>query len=331
MDGQAAPNYRDLVPRHSSSSRPLKSVAAYAPQGATGLGLGIVNEVFNRPGFDFTLCTDRPGPLRTDLGLPLQVEQGVDTLAEADLVLLLPGLDFRDAPPPDTIEAIRAAHERGALVASHCVGVYALATTGLLDGREATTHWRFAAELSARHPQIRLRPEALYIDQGPVVTGAGAAAGIDLCLYLIRRELGACAANDIARDLVTAPHRDGGQLQYVTTPVPADADDERIAAVLHWAHTRLDRRITVEELAERALMSPRTFARRFKAATGTTPHAWLRAQRLNLTEQLLEGTDLSIEEIAHRVGYGSATVLREQFVLRRGVPPREYRRSFTRT
>ncbi|MDG4865277.1 helix-turn-helix domain-containing protein [Streptomyces sp. T-3] len=292
------------------------------------MGLGIVNEVFARPAFDFALCADRPGPLRTDLGLSMQAEHGLDKLAEADLILLLPGLDFRDAPPPAAVEAVRAAHERGALVAAHCVGVYALAASGLLDGREATTHWRFAAELAARHPEIDLRPEALYIDQGPVVTGAGAAAGLDLCLYLIRRELGASAANDIARDLVTAPHRDGGQLQYVATPVPADADDERISAVLAWARTRLDRRVTVDELAERALMSPRTFARRFKSATGTTPHAWLLGQRLDLAEQLLEDTDSSVEEIARRVGYGSAAVLREQFVLRRGVPPRDYRRTF---
>ncbi|MER5930331.1 helix-turn-helix domain-containing protein [Streptomyces sp. NPDC002054] len=309
--------------------RPFRSVAAYAPPGATGLALGIVNEIFGRPAFDFALCTDRPGPLRTDLGLPLQVEHGLDRLAGADLVLALPGTDFRTEPPAGAIAALRAAYDRGAVVAAHCVGVYALAATGLLDGLDATTHWRFAADLAARRPQVRVRPEALYVDQGRVVTGAGAAAGIDLCLYLIRRGHGTSAANDIARDLVSPPHRDGGQLQYLAAPVPADTDDERLADVLAWARAHLDHRITVAGLAERALLSPRTFARRFKAATGATPHAWLTAQRLALAEELLETTGLPIEEIARRVGYGSAAVFREQFALRRGVAPRTYRRAFT--
>lgn len=308
----------------------FRSVAAYAPQGATGLGLGVVNEIFSRPAFDFAICTDRPGPLRTDLGLPLQVEHGLDRLATADLVLSLPGVDFRAQLPAPVLEALRAAYERGALVAAHCVGVFLPAAAGLLDGLEVTTHWRFADDLATRHPNVTVRPQSLYIDQGRIVTGAGAAAGIDLCLYLLRREYGAATANEIARDLVTAPHREGGQQQFLATPVPEDGDDERLAGVLTWARANLASRIPVHELAARALMSPRSFARRFKAATGTTPHAWLLAQRLNLAEELLETTELPVEEVARRVGYGSAAVLREQFVLRRGIPPRDYRRAFTR-
>ncbi len=304
------------------------SVAAYAPQGATALGLGIVNEIFRRPGFDFVICAERPGTLRTDLGLPLPVEHGLDRLAGADLVLALPGMEFRDDQPPAVLAAFRAAYSRGAIIAAHCVGTFLPAAAGLLDGLEATTHWRFAADLADRHPAVRVRPESLYVDQDQIVTGAGAVAGIDLCLYLIRREHGAARANEIARDLVTTPYRSGGQLQYLPAPVPDDGEDERLAEVIAWARAGLDRRISVDDLAARALMSRRSFARRFKAATGTTPHAWLLAQRLNLAEELLETTDLPVEHIARHVGYGSAAVFRERFALRRGVPPRDYRRAF---
>ncbi|GAA2801054.1 helix-turn-helix domain-containing protein [Nonomuraea dietziae] len=306
----------------------FRSVAAYAPQGVTALGLGIVNEIFNRSGFDFAVCAERPGTLRTDLGLPLSVEHGLDVLDRADLVLALPGMDFRADPPQAVLAAFRDAHARGALIAAHCVGTFLPAAAGLLDDLEATTHWRFATDLAARHPAVRVRPESLYIDQGRLITGAGAVAGIDLCLYLIRREHGAATANQIARDLVTTPYRSGGQLQYLPAPVADDGDDERLSEVIAWARANLDRRISVDDLAARALMSRRSFARRFKAATGATPHAWLLAQRLNLAEELLETTDLPVENIAHHVGYGSAAVFREQFALRRGVPPRDYRRAF---
>ncbi|MFE3454142.1 GlxA family transcriptional regulator [Nonomuraea sp. NPDC059194] len=305
----------------------FQSVAAYAPPGVTMLGMGVAGEAFGA--LDFSVCADRPGEVRTDLGLGLRVEHGLDRLATADLVLALPYSGFRDRPSPSALEAFRVAHERGATVASYCVGTFLLAATGLLDGLEAATHWRFADELAARHPAVRVRPEALYVDQGSILTGAGAASGIDLCLHLLRREHGAVAANTAARELVTPPHRDGGQAQYFAAPVPADGDDERLAEVIAWARTRLSSRLSVEEMAARALMSRRSFARRFKAATGASPHAWLLAQRLNLAEQLLESTDLPIEAIAHQVGYASAAVLRERFLLRRGVPPREYRRAFS--
>ncbi|MFD3542561.1 GlxA family transcriptional regulator [Streptomyces sp. NPDC058662] len=299
------------------------------------LGAGIVSEVFDSrgqdlPGFDFALCTDRPGEVRTDVGLPLVVGHGLDRLAAADLVIALPWADFRTPPEPPVLDALTAAHERGALVAAHCVGAFALAAAGLLDGRRATTHWRFAALLADRHPDVTVEPDALYIDEGSVITGAGAAAGFDLCLHLLRREYGAAAANAIARDLVLPSHRDGGQAQYLTTPVPEDCRDEKLAEVLAWAGKNLHEPLPVAELARRALMSRRSFARRFGAATGTTPHAWLLGLRLSRAEELLETTDLPVEEVARRVGYGSAAVLRAQFVRRRGVPPRSYRRSFSR-
>ncbi|MEV6576387.1 helix-turn-helix domain-containing protein [Streptomyces sp. NPDC051577] len=313
---------------------PFTSVAAYTPPGVGMLAVGIVTEVFGPhgatlPGFDFALCTDRPGRVPTDLGVPLTITHDLDRLASADLVIALPWADFRTPPAPAVLDALSAAHERGSLVAAHCVGVFALAAAGLLDGRRATTHWRFARLLADRHPEVTVEPDALYIDEGRVTTGAGAAAGFDLCLHLLRREHGAATANAVARDLVLPAHRDGGQAQYLAAPAPESAGDERLAGVLAWARENLHQPLPVAELARRALMSKRSFARRFTAATGTTPHAWLRNLRLSAAEELLETTDLPVEEIARRVGYGSAAVLREQFVRRRGVPPRSYRRTFT--
>ncbi|MFE1442363.1 GlxA family transcriptional regulator [Streptomyces sp. NPDC058739] len=312
----------------------FRTVAAYAPPGVGMLAVGLVCEVFGPhgqqiPGFDLALCTDRPGSVPTDSGVPLAVAHGLDRLATADLVLALPWTDFRTPPAPDVLRALTAAHERGAVVAAHCVGTFALAAAGLLDGQRATTHWRFAELLARRHPEVVVEPDALYVDEGQIVTGAGAAAGFDLCLHLIRREHGAALANGVARDLVLPSHRDGGQAQYLAAPTPSDGEDTRLAQLLTWAREHLHEPLSVTDLARRAMMSRRTFARRFTAATGTTPHAWLRDLRLSRAEELLETTDLAVEEIAHRVGYGSAAVLREQFVRRRGVPPRAYRQAFT--
>ena len=313
----------------------FRSVAAYAPHGVTTLGLGVVSAIFApRPGlnvFDVAICAGQPGLVRTDLGLPLTVTGDLDLLAAADLVLVLPGAEYRARPPDGVLQALRAAHRRGATVAGHCTGTFLLAAAGLLDGLEATTHWQFAGELAAGYPRITVRPEALYIDQGAIVTGAGAAAGIDMSLHIVRRDYGAALANEIARALVVSPHRDGGQAQYIAAPVPSDGSGQRLSDVIAWARANLDRRLPVTELAARAMMSRRSFARHFKTAAGATPHAWLRAQRLNLAEELLEDTSLSVEQIATRVGYASAAALREQFILRRRVPPSDYRRAFTRT
>ncbi|MEU3828887.1 helix-turn-helix domain-containing protein [Streptomyces sp. NPDC029080] len=315
---------------------PFTTVAAYVPPGVGMLAVGIVTEVFGPhgaalPGFDFTLCADRPGPVPTDSGVPLYVAHGLDELARADLLIALPGAGFRTPPAPAVLDALRTAHRRGSVVAAHCVGTFALAAAGLLDGLRATTHWRFAELLADRHPEVTVEPDALYVDEGSIVTGAGAAAGFDLCLHLLRREYGAAMANAVARDMVLPSHREGGQAQYLAAPVPQDGDDERLAEVLGWAREHLREPLPVTELARRAMMSKRSFARRFTAATGTTPHAWLRSLRLSRAEELLETTDLPVEEIAHRVGYASAAVLREQFVRRRGVPPRSYRRAFIST
>jgi transcriptional regulator GlxA family with amidase domain len=212
-------------------------------------------------------------------------------------------------------------------VVSQCTGAFVLAATGLLDGLRVTTHWKYAGELAARFPALRVDPAVLYVDNGRLVTGAGTAAGVDTLLHLVRREWGAAAANQLAREMVVPPHRDGGQAQFIDAPVPACQDD-LLGAVLDWATAHLAEDISVELLARRALMSPRSFARRFKATTGTTPHAWLLDQRLAAAEALLEGSDAPVEEIARLVGFGTAAGLREQFARRRGVSPRAYRQTF---
>lgn len=312
---------------------PFRRIAAYAPPGVAMLVLGLASAVFqSRPGltppFEFTVCADEPGPLSTDLGVPVHVEHGLDALPKADLVLVLGG---SVAPIPASrrvLDALRTAHRRGATVAGHCLGVFPLAATGLLDGIEVTTHWQFAGDLAARHPEVVVRPEPLYIDRGNLVTGAGAAAGMDMYLHLLRRDYGAALTNALARLLVTPPHRDGGQQQFITA-VPVGEASEGLSSVIAWARENLHRPLTIDALATRAMMSKRSFIRHFKATTGTTPHAWLLTQRLSAAEHLLETTDLAVEQIASRVGYRSAAVLREQFMLRRGLAPRDYRRTFT--
>jgi transcriptional regulator GlxA family with amidase domain len=339
-------------------------VAAYAPPGVTALGLGIAHAVFGpRPGieafgtdgfgttgfgttafgttafdttgfdsggFDFAVCARRPGALRTDLGLPLTVRHGLGLLARAELILILPGVEYQVGATDPLLPALRAAHDRGAIIAAHCVAAFALGAAGLLDGLRVTTHWQFADELAARHPGVDVQPEALYVDEGGIVTGAGAAAGLDMCLHVVRREHGAARANAIARALVVPPHRDGGQAQYVSAPVAADGDDGRLTEVLAWARAHLNQPISVDTLAARALMSRRSFTRHFRAATGTSPHAWLRDQRLSRAEELLEATTLPVEQVAEQAGYRNAAALREQFIARRGVAPTTYRRTFSR-
>lgn len=313
---------------------PFQRVVAYAPAGTVALGLGQAASVFRpRAGltdFAFAVCADRPGLVMTDLGTPFHAFHGVSALARADLALVLPGAYLPGRPSAAAVAALRAAHQRGAIVAAHCAGVFLLAASGLLDGRAATTHWQYAGPLAARYPQVDVRADALYVDEGRVVTGAGAAAGMDLYLHLVRREHGAALANALARLLVVPPHRDGGQQQFVASPVPADDGGALLADVIAWARAHLHQDLSLDALAGRALMSRRSFARHFTAATGTTPHAWVVGQRLALAEELLETTDLTVAEIAARVGYGSAPVLREQFVRRRGLPPTAYRRSFAR-
>ncbi|MFF4413071.1 GlxA family transcriptional regulator [Streptosporangium sp. NPDC001559] len=314
----------------------FRSVVVFATDGVSTFDIGGIGAIFadrleaELPPFDFTVCAERPGPLRTDLGLSMHVEHGLERLDKAELIILMPGYDTRPEPTPELIAGLRAANRRGAIIAAFCTGTHLLAATGLLDGLRASTHWHLLDDFAQVYPDVTVTADTLYIDEGLVITGAGIIAGIDMCLHLLRREHGAAVANAVARALVAAPHRDGDQAQVITRSVP-DNEDELFAGVIHWARDNLDRPLLVNDLAAQALMSPRTFARKFRAAMGTTPHSWLLAQRLSRAEELLETTELRIEEIARLVGYNSVAVFREQFAKRRGLSPRAHRQRYSRS
>jgi AraC family transcriptional activator FtrA len=257
----------------------------------------------------------------------VEPDGGLDRLADADTVIV-PGLaDVAVDPPADLVEAVRAAHESGARVVSLCTGVFVLAAAGLLDGLRATTHWAHTDQLAARYPRVEVDPDVLYVDNGSVLTSAGKAAAMDLCLHLVRLDHGSAIANVAARRLVVPPHRAGGQAQFVTTPVPAQ-DGHPLSDLLPWVMRRLDQPLTVEDLARQANMSSRHLARHFRSVTGTTPLQWLMTQRIRHAQELLETTDDSVDTIASAAGMGTATTLRRHFHRTIGVPPDTYRRTF---
>ncbi|WP_329119235.1 GlxA family transcriptional regulator [Streptomyces sp. NBC_01353] len=268
-----------------------------------------------------------PIPLRG--GLTLTPDRPLDWLARADLVLV-PGIEDPDADTPaPVLEALRRAHAAGTPVASLCAGAFVLAQAGLLDGRRAVTHWHLAQTLAARHPQITVEPDALFVEDSGIWTSAGTAAGIDLCLHLVRTAHGAEAAATIARSMVTAPFRTGTQAQFIEHPTPrADRDADALAAVRSYALAHLDEPHTVASLAARADMSSRTFARHFQATTGTTPLHWLITQRIAAAQKLLELTDHPLPEVARRAGFGSEVTMRQHFASHLATSPRDYRHAF---
>jgi len=277
--------------------------------------------------YDVTICGVEAGPVATTSDVALVANHGLEALARADTVVV-PGFGREAWPPPEAaLGALRAAHARGARVVSICTGAFALAAAGLLDGRRATTHWRYANALAQAFPAISVEPDVLYVDEGDILTSAGVAAGIDLCLHLVRHDHGAEAANAVARRIVVAPHRGGGQAQFIERPVAPRAD-QSLDATRAWALEQLDRPLTVAQLAAHAHTSPRTFARRFRAETGTTPLRWLHAQRIEHARRLLERDDLPIEHVAQRCGFGSAAALREHFRRATATTPSAYRRAF---
>jgi transcriptional regulator GlxA family with amidase domain len=282
----------------------------------------------NEPGrYAFTACGVRAGRVPSTTGFAIDVPRGLDAVAEADTVLV-PGLRPPQWPPPAAaLDALRAAHARGARVASICTGAFVLAQAGLLDGRRATTHWAHAERLARRYPAVTVDPGVLYVDEGDVLTSAGVAAGIDLCLHLVRRDHGAEVANAVARRIVVAPHRDGGQAQFVEAPLPP-ASDRGLQATRAWAAQRLREPLTVAALARHAACSERTFARRFRAETGTTPLQWLLGQRVLHARRLLEATDLPVEHVADEAGFGTAASLRSHFRRATATTPLAYRRTF---
>jgi AraC family transcriptional activator FtrA len=312
----------------------LKTVAAILIDEVAPFEFGVLCEVFGFdrtddgvPLIEFRVCGERAGePLRTGVGAMLTPEFGLDAVDGADLVAV-PAAAVRDDYPPAVLEALRKAHDRGATLLSVCSGVFVLGAAGLLDGRPCTTHWRNGQDLLARFPTILLDPDVLYVDDGNIVTSAGTAAGIDACLHIVRRELGSAAANAIARRMVVPPQRDGGQRQYVELPIPECTADS-LSPLLTWMLDNLRTEHSVADLAQRARMSERTFARRFVAETGTTPAKWLIMQRVLHARQLLEDTQLSVEKVAEESGFGSATLLRHHFNKIVGVPPKNYRRTF---
>jgi AraC family transcriptional regulator, transcriptional activator FtrA len=317
-------------------SRPVRNVAVPVLDGVFAFELGVLCEVFGverpddpmLPSFDFALCTETPGSVRTRSGFDLVVGHDFSRLGEADLVAV-PAISRQDPMPPALLAGLRAAVARGAQVMSVCSGAFILGEAGLLDGRDCTTHWTHAGELARRFPAARVNPDVLYVDSGDgVLTSAGTAAGIDASLYLVRREFGTTVANRLARRMVTPPHREGGQRQYVDQPVPCEADT--LADTLQWMLENLAEDMTVDQLADRAHLSARTFARRFRAETGTTPLQWLTDQRILHARRLLEETAQPVEAVADLVGFGSASVLRHHFTRRVGTTPQAYRRTFAR-
>lgn len=311
----------------------MRRVAVLVWDGVSPFEFGVLCEAFGVdrsddgiPCLEFGICAPVPGAVRTSLDFTLAVPAGLELLEQADLI----GVPTMrgDVPLPDGVgEALRGAHARGARILSVCSGAFALGEAGLLDGLECTTHWKYTDQLAARFPQAKVVPEVLYVDAGQVVTSAGTAAGIDACLHVWRQEYGAAVASAVARRMVVPPQRDGGQAQYIARAVP-ECDAETLGPLLEWIVANLAEKLDVESLARRSLMSPRTFARRFRAETGATPHAWVTTQRVLRAEELLERTDRSVEWIAREVGFANAATLRHHFLRARGVSPMSYRRCF---
>ncbi len=315
----------------------ISSVAVLAYEGVSSFGLGVTAEIFGcdrsaegLPSYDYTVTAAAPGVIRTDAGLPIIVEAGLDRLSGADLGIVVCWGQTGVLPPASVLEALRAIIERGGRVLSQCTGAFVLAAAGLLDGRRATTHWKWAGELASRYPAVHVDPGVLYVADGPVITSAGTAAGIDACLHLLRLEHGTTVANAVARRMVVPPHRDGGQAQYVPVIVNNAEDPANLAAVQQWALQHLDEPISVDDLAARTLMSPRNFARQFAARTGTTPHQWLIGQRISRAQELLEHTGEPVERVAAECGL-TPMMLRRHFARRCGTTPQAYRRTFSQT
>lgn len=313
----------------------LNNVAVALLDGVHPFELGVVCEVFGLdrsdeglPVYDFAVASAEGPTLSTHAGFTVGTSHGLERLEEADLIAVPAGNAYvHRTYPAELLDALRRAADRGARVLSVCSGVFLLGAAGLLDGRRCAVHWRHAEELARQYPRAIVEPDVLYVDADPVITSAGTAAGIDACLHLVRKEQGPQVANAIARRMVVPPHRDGGQAQYVDRPLPRSRCDT-VGEVLVWMEEHLDEDVTVEQLAARAHMSPRTFARRFQQETGTTPYRWILRQRVLLAQRLLEATDETMDAIAGRTGFGTAAALRHQFVRSLGTTPQAYRRAF---
>jgi AraC family transcriptional activator FtrA len=314
--------------------QPNRRIVALAYDNLCSFEFGCAAEVFGLPRpelgpdwYSFEVCAAEPGPLRAMGGLRVQAESGLEALAGAGTIVI-PGWKGADVQPSDDLlAALRAAHASGARLVTICSGVFVLAAAGLLDGLRVTTHWRYAEKLQQRYPALTVDPNVLYVDTGQILTSAGSAAGLDLCLHLVRRDFGPKIANHVARRLVVAPHRDGGQAQFIERPV-RDAPGSRLTHLLDELRQEVKAPPTVAQMAARAAMSERTFVRRFREATGAAPGEWLVTARLDRARELLEATSLSIEQVALESGFGAAATLRHHFRSRLGLSPAAYKERF---
>lgn len=312
----------------------LPRVVSIAYRGLSLFEAGIVAEVFglSRPGvvpplYRFSVAQAEAGPLRTAGGLRVQADGGLRLLRDAALIVIPGWRNHLEPPPAALVSALRKAHERGTRLMSICTGAFVLAATGLLDGKRATTHWLFADAFGRMFPQVVLDPNVLYVDEQSVLTSAGSAAGIDVCLHVVRQDYGAEMANRIARIMVSSPHRAGGQAQYMMEPVPS-RESRGLAPLMNWASQRLADPITVPQLAKRAAMSERTLLRQFHVQTGMTPKAWLLQERVRYAQRLLESTELPLEQISARCGFASEETFRATFRRIAQIAPSVYRRGF---
>ncbi|SDP21749.1 transcriptional regulator FtrA [Ectopseudomonas guguanensis] len=309
-------------------------VAILAYDGLCTFEFGIAVEIFGlpRPEFDFPwyrhcIVGLDNGPMRAMGGIQILAEAGLERLAEARTIVIPGWRDRAEFPPEPLLSALRDAHGRGARLVSICSGVFVLAASGLLDGRRATTHWRYAEELARRFPAVEVDPDVLYVDAGSLISSAGSAAGIDACLHLVARDFGTRVANSVARRLVMSPQRAGGQAQFIPAPV-ARAPRSDLSTLMQWARQHLHEPLEVSQLARRAAMSERTFLRRFSEATGMTPKAWLQHERLARARELLESGADGSERIAELCGFRSVESFRVAFRNAVGLPPSAYRERF---
>jgi AraC family transcriptional activator FtrA len=309
-------------------------VVAVAYDGLSLFAFACATEIFGLPRpevgpgwYRFATCSPTGKPVRGEYGIRMAVDGGVELLARAGTIVVPGWHDIEALVPTHLVDALRAAHRRGARLLSICSGSVVLAATGLLDGRRMTTHWRFAAQVQQRFPRTQVDPHVLYVDEGSLLTSAGSASGLDLCLHLVRRDFGAQVANQVARRLIIPPHREGGQAQFVERPIDR-RERGSLGALLERLQRRLHEPTTNARLAGQAAMSERTFIRRFRAATGMTPADWLTRARIDRVRELLEGTTLSIGDIAARTGLGTPTTLRHHFRRRLGLSPVAYRQRF---
>lgn len=293
-----------------------------------GVVLGAVNAPAQSALYDVRYCAQTPGLIRSDQGIMIDVTESLEVMRMADIIIV-PAWSAPEQPAPAAlVEALRQAHEKGKLIVGLCLGAFVLGDAGLLDGKEATTHWMAREMFARRFPRTHFRPDVLYVADGNILTSAGTVAAIDCCLHLVRQRHGADAANRMARLLVTPPHRQGGQAQYIEQPVPQLPSENRLPGVLEWAREHLSEPLSLDTLADVASMSRRTFTRRFRETTGTTVSKWLNAERVARAQQLLETTDMPIECIASEAGFGTPLSMRQQFTAQLGTSPSNYRRTF---